>query len=421
VQVLLQPTGTTRVYLGTSNWNDRLNRDASAQVLYRDAESGPWLRTGAIPAPTSGASGRRLCEGFDQVNDLRTMVIPGGQGLLLAALGSSYYADANCWSHANVVVSTNGGASWASTGLENVVNAHVPFETTEARYILVHGDATPECGPTPCVFATVGVRGVAPMPSLVRFGGVWRARIDPTRCAATGGLCWDTTPLITFSDPNARSKMLKGNMVSVGQSLLAPTDRCESCPDGPRIYLRNATGAWSMFYQAPRGVEQIRALYYDEPTRRLYVAMNFQGSVNDRVYRFDTVGDVLSSAATDEGLIASYPYQLAPFVRDGRRYLVATAAGRNNSVPHAALSVRDLDAPRAPWQIIDIPALPEDPVVAGLSTSLRFVVPSPWHPRGILAGGYDATLSTMFGTTPPHLTAQVFLINEFTSTNPIVP
>jgi hypothetical protein len=100
-------------------------------------------------------------------------------------------------------------------------------------------------------------------------------------------LCWDSTPSIVFDDPDATSKMLKGNMVSVGHDLLVPTTRCSSCPDGPRVCRRDALGAWSVFYQAPRSVGQIRALYYDEPTRRLYAAMNFEEAGElDHVYRF---------------------------------------------------------------------------------------------------------------------------------------
>jgi hypothetical protein len=149
VQTLLNPPGTTRVYLGTTGWNDSVHRNAPAQVLYRDAELGPWSQTGRLPAPSVGPAALPLCEGFDQVNDLRTLSLSEGSDLLLAAVGSSFYEDVDCGAHGNVVVSVDGGATWQSTLLEEVLDAHAPSEATEVRYIAVHRDGTSECETTP--------------------------------------------------------------------------------------------------------------------------------------------------------------------------------------------------------------------------------------------------------------------------------
>jgi hypothetical protein len=110
-----------------------------------------------------------------------------------------------------------------------------------------------------------------------------------------------------------------------------------------------------------------------------------------------------------------------PFTREGTRFLVATSAGKSRDEPFAALSVRELDDPGGGWQIIDIPSLIEDPVTAGWSTSLRFAVPSPWHEGDLIVGGYDATLNSLSGPTPPHLTAPAYLITNFTASNPVSP
>jgi hypothetical protein len=150
--------------------------------------------------------------------------------------------------------------------------------------------------------------------------------------------------------------------------------------------------------------------------------MNFgSAGLPDHVYRIDTVGDTLRSTAIDEGVVASYPYQLAHFTRDGTRFLVSPSAAKSRDEPFAALSIRELDDPAGGWWTIGIPSLIEDPQVAGWSTSLRFAVPSPWRDGDLVVGGHDATLTSLSGPTPPHNTAYVYLITDFTASSPVSP
>ncbi len=421
VQALHNPTGTSRVYLGTSNWNDSKNLNSPAQVLYRDDETGPWLRTARLPAPTKGKAGQPLCSGFDQVNDLRSLS-NNGKIAVFAAVGASWYGSPPpCWAQGNVFTTIDGGKTWSNTSLEDKLNKFYPIETSEVRYLALHKEDTDGCRAVPCLFASVGVQGGIGVGSGAgKFATIWRARLNTTECAATGGICWDDQPLITFNDNNARSKSLKGNPVRVGQELFVPTNRCGLCTTGgPRIYRRDSKGAWTIFYQADTSVEQIRALYFDPPTRRLFAAMNFSPPLPDRVFRFDTVNGALLSKPVDEGTVATYPYQLAPFTaQDGTRYLVATSQGKSWDEPFAALTLRPLDDSTATWKLIEFPSIREDPSTDGLSTAFRVFVSSPWTRGDIIIGGYDAYLQK---TTDPHLTATGYRVTQFTASSSVQP
>jgi hypothetical protein len=426
VQALETFAGT--VFAGLSNWMESdpsiYPQSVSAQVLRYDEPNHVWHPTPALP----GACGAQVA--WEQVNDLQTLTVGGGDTLLVATTPNRDNLAA-CPSLRGTVFRGDGTNAWTDTGLGAQLAAWYADAgtTAEVRYLTVNTLATGCSAAEPCVFAAVGIqRPNNPMggPSCVTHcaPSIWRGQV-------TGGvLTWPTSPELSLDGTSypIASRIVSMHTSQDGTMLIGsaiPKDygtqsfpACagtgnNQCPRSA-LLRRSPAGGWTVPWRGPKpGAAgpfefEVRGItsYQSGGQSLVWFFTNPRGHLR----RMSASGaTVLESTLRDAfNCNAFYGYQIlqTPFIGQTAQLIVASEGCMAPANGNAMGFVRELNtaAPTSGgWQDVSLPAISNAGAPPGVrKDSVRWLHTSPFACTDLFVGTTD------MNSDPGTRTARVF-------------